>query len=62
MEVETNVGKRHSWNRRRSKRVVNAEKLDINYFQKKRELEKKIEVQESDVLKGKFGHNFFLDI
>jgi len=52
MEVKTNVAKRNSWSRRRSKQVLNAEKENINYFQKKRELEKKIEVQESDVLKG----------
>merc|ERR1719427_1286157 len=51
VEVKTNVEKRNSWSRR-SKQVLNAEKGNINYFQKKRELEKKIEVQESDLLKG----------
>ena len=62
MEVKTNVGKRNSWNRRRSKQVLNAEKGSINYFQKKRELEKKIEVQESDLLKGEFCQKKFSKI
>ena len=60
VEVKTNVEKRNSLRRGRSKQALNAEKGNINYFQKKRELEKKIEVQESDLLKGKFCHNFFL--
>ena len=54
MEVKTNVEKRNTMSRGRSKQALNAEKGTINYFQRKRELEKIIEAQESEVLKGKF--------
>ena len=53
MEVKSNGEKRNSMSRARSKQALNAERGNINYFQRKRELQKKIEAQESDVLKGK---------
>jgi len=52
MEVKSNHEKRNSMSRGRSKQALNVEKGNINYFQRKRELQKKIEAQESDVLKG----------
>ena len=54
MEVKTNIDKGNSMSRGRSRQALNAEKGNINYFQRKRELEKIIEAQESEVLKGKF--------
>ena len=52
MEVNSNTEKRNTMSRGRSKQALNAEKGNVNYFQRKRELQKKIEAQESDVLKG----------
>ena len=52
MEVKSNNEKRNSMSRGRSKQALNVEKGNSNYFQRKRELQKKIEAQESDVLKG----------
>ena len=54
MEVKSNNEKRNSMSRGRSKQALNVEKGNSNYFQRKRELQKKIEAQESDVLKGTF--------
>eukprot|EP00092_Neocalanus_flemingeri_P058116 GFUD01069205.1.p1 GENE.GFUD01069205.1~~GFUD01069205.1.p1 ORF type:complete len:558 (+),score=166.38 GFUD01069205.1:488-2161(+) len=52
MEIKSNAERKNSMSRGRSKQALNVEKGNINYFQRKRELEKKIEAQESDVLKG----------
>ena len=52
-ECKTSTEKRNTLNRGRSKQALHAEKGSNNYFQRKRELEKKIEAQESEVLKGK---------
>ena len=53
MEGKTCTEKRNTLSRGRSKQALHAEKGNVNYFQRKRELEKKIEAQESEVLKGK---------
>jgi len=52
MEGKTCTEKRNTLSRGRSKQALHAVKGNINYFQRKRELEKKIEAQESEVLKG----------
>ena len=52
MDVKSNTEKRNSMSRARSKQALNVEKGNVKYFQKKRELEKKIEAQESEVLRG----------
>ena len=52
MEVKPNAEKGNTMSRGRSKQALNAEKGNVNHFQRKRELEKKIEAQESDVQKG----------
>jgi len=52
MEIKSNTEKNNSMSRARSKQALNVDKGNVNYFQKKRELEKKIEAQESEVQKG----------
>ena len=52
MEIKSNSEKWNSMSRGRSKQALNVDKGNVNYFQKKRELEKKIEAQESEVQKG----------